>query len=315
MSPAPANTEGLEFGVAREQERLGALGLALRTLPAECRPRLVDAIGRQPPSQLGPFDALVVARRAGEVVAAAWGQPQPGAAASLWLPEAIGVAAEKVDGPLIGLVCRQVDHARMPMTQALLESDDDPRLAALLEAGFDRIAELFYLEWRDDESSKGALEDSACDSAVGFEPYHPRDRRRLERVVESTYTGSLDCPALEGRRAIADTIDGYRAIGQYDSRDWCFITHEGGDAGVLLLAQHDDPSQLELVYMGVTPAARGRGLGAAAVREAQRVAAARCVDRLVLAVDSTNKPARDHYADAGFTRWASRVALIRSLPR
>ena len=45
---------------------------------------------------------------------------------------------------------------------------------------------------------------------------------------------------------------------------------------------------MELIYLGVVPEARGRGLGIQLVRAAQRLAGADGCERLVTAVDAAN---------------------------
>jgi mycothiol synthase len=55
-----------------------------------------------------------------------------------------------------------------------------------------------------------------------------------------------------------------------------------------------------VIYLGLTPAARGRGLGRAVLRHALELARAH-VPRLELAVDLRNMPAVRLYQAAGFT--------------
>ena len=63
---------------------------------------------------------------------------------------------------------------------------------------------------------------------------------------------------------------------------------------------------MELVYMGVIPAHRGRHWGADIARHAQSVALAAGRHRLVLAVDASNGPAINMYASVGFRAWDRR---------
>jgi ribosomal protein S18 acetylase RimI-like enzyme len=72
---------------------------------------------------------------------------------------------------------------------------------------------------------------------------------------------------------------------------------------------------LELVYLGLTPAARGRGLGDLMMRRALALAAADGAGRLSLAVDSDNVPALKLYYRHGMQRVGAKLALMRRLDR
>ena len=69
------------------------------------------------------------------------------------------------------------------------------------------------------------------------------------------------------------------------------------------------------VYLGVTPTARGRGVGQAMMREAMAIGRSLQATRLTLAVDSRNVPALRLYYSHGLHRFASKIALIRDLRR
>jgi GNAT superfamily N-acetyltransferase len=70
---------------------------------------------------------------------------------------------------------------------------------------------------------------------------------------------------------------------------------------------------MELVYLGLTPHARGRGLGDLLVRQALAATAASCVSKLSLAVDSANRPALALYHRHGFQQVGHKLAMMRML--
>ena len=63
-----------------------------------------------------------------------------------------------------------------------------------------------------------------------------------------------------------EVLSGYRTTGVFDPQRWLLVRQDGEDVGCLLLADHPTSSQWELVYMGLVPEVRGRGLGIELVR-------------------------------------------------
>lgn len=303
-------TEPLIRVAANEAERREALSLALSPLDPGARGPLLDAVGAAEPQRLGPLDALFVAIQAGQVAAAAWAQPSPGRAAALWPPEWAGrrpVGAVAVEAALVAAAMRAVDAAGVEMTQALFENADDPRVEALGRGGFRKIAELDYLG----RTIPGAAV-RAAETLLSFEPHTQRGHARLKRVLRQTYVASLDCPGLDDLREVEDVLTGYRATGRYDPQHWLIASDlDGHDVGVVLVSEHPDADQAELIYMGVTHDARGRGLGARLIDQAVRVAASMGVDHLMAAVDRANTPAKRLYERAAFSRWAERHVYVR----
>lgn len=297
--------------VAIEAERRAALELVLRPLPPASRGPLLDSLASGGDHLLGPLDALIVAIDADEVVAAAWGQPSPGRAAALWPPEWLGPRPEDastVEAKLIIAVNALCDAAAVPMTQALFEIGDDPRIPALESVGYEPIATLDYLGRSIGTVPPAVL---AAKSPLAYAPYDASQRERLKRLLRQTYIDSLDCPGLDELRDLDDVLVGYGTTGRHDPGHWLFVQAGGEDVGVLLLAEHPDADQAELVYMGITPAARGNGYGALIVDHAVTIARQMGVDHLMVAVDRANAPARRVYDRADFAAWARRYVYVR----
>lgn len=297
--------------VAEEAERREALELTLRPLPAASRAPLLDSLAGGV-HLLEPLEALIVAVRANHVVAAAWGQPSPGRATALWLPEwqqTRPADATDVEVEMIRAINSLCDAATVPMTQVLCEIEDDPRIPALEAAGFASVATLDYLG-----RSIGTAALPAPNEAgpLDFVPYDRSQHDRLKQLIAQTYIGSLDCPGLDELRDLDDVLIGYGATGHHDPLHWLFVQEEGVDIGVLLLAEHPDADQAELIYMGVTPVARGRGHGIRIVDHALAVAQQMGVEHLMVAVDRANAPARRVYDRAVFAAWARRHVYVRA---
>lgn len=79
---------------------------------------------------------------------------------------------------------------------------------------------------------------------------------------------------------------------------------------MLLLGDHPDQNAVELVYVGVTPEARGAGLGRRLVEEGLRLGRERERVALFLAVDERNSYAVSVYEDLGFVPLARRELFL-----
>lgn len=217
-------------------------------------------------------------------------------------------AAETLRFALLTQLLDQLSASGVRLIQTLLTSDaaTDERLFA--QAGFARLADLIYLLGT---SAQAAEPPSSRE--LEFEAYRSSSHERFKQVVERTYLGSLDCPALDGVRDIEDVLAGYRVTGRFDPRKWLIVRAAGQDVGCLILA--DDPrlDQWELIYMGLVPEARGRRWGRTLVAQAQRMAGLAGRRHLMLSVDAANEPAVRTYTHAGFVRCDVRRVLFRLL--
>jgi mycothiol synthase len=229
-------------------------------------------------------------------------QIQSGKTALLWPPRVI--ATTQVDvRPLLQALLTALRNNGIEVVQALLLPTAKADRANLINAGFASAADLIYmtaerssfpqhcppsfLEW----------ENIACDDA------------RLQRLVQATYQGSLDCPVIDGWRQIDDVLRGYRETGTFNPSLWWIAKANNQEVGCLILADYPETHQWELVYLGVHPAHRGNGWGEAMVLWMQHLALKQDVDRIILAVDAANHPALNIYGDCGFLEFDRRVAL------
>ena len=108
-------------------------------------------------------------------------------------------------------------------------------------------------------------------------------------------------PELEGARGLEDILAGHRAAGLFVPGRWQLgrLAGEPEAAAVLLLTEVPGRDAWEVVYLGITPAARGRGLGRAVIRHALEAARSHA-PILELAVDLRNTPAVRLYRSTGF---------------
>jgi ribosomal protein S18 acetylase RimI-like enzyme len=214
---------------------------------------------------------------------------------------------------LADALCRYYGAGAKPVALAQLLLDPADRAIGDLyrRTGFDELAELIYLQ--KSVKSGGAFE--PLDDAWELANYSPESHALFADTIVRSYEGSLDCPALNGRRDVEDVIAGHQATGLFDPSMW-FVLREratGAALGVLLLNPTAASESVELVYLGLVPASRGKGVGDALMRLAVAETARREFTELSLAVDARNAPALRLYHRHGMRRVGSRVALVRDL--
>lgn len=114
-----------------------------------------------------------------------------------------------------------------------------------------------------------------------------------------------------------DVLADHRAAGEFDPALWQVALLVDDPVGVFLLSRIQNQSAMEVVYMGVTPEGRGRGVGDALIARAielattsGRVSASASPLALVLAVDERNIPAKGLYSRWGFVFLGAREAWI-----
>lgn len=286
--------------------RVAALRQLHAGLPADQQAALAFTLSALDPTDLGQWDGLFVESPAPEAAASTWVQRCPGNTAVVWPPPAESALAEL----LLQAAADFVDGRAIDLTQFLLPPDHAFAPATLRRAGFERLAELVYMAA---DVGVAAAPSPAFVPADGvqFIPGAFEQPERLAAIVERTYDGSRDCPALDGARPMDEVLAGYRAQGVYLPEQWHFVVADGRDSGVLILANHPTVGNWELVYMGVAPEARGCGVGEQVVRFALRAAATGGAARLVLAVDAENEPAMNVYRRANFYEWDRRLVYAR----
>jgi mycothiol synthase len=235
---------------------------------------------------------------------AIWVQPTPGNTAVVWPPAPESPWLVE----LFAAAANYVDSSQIALAQMIVSSDEGFLPQRLARGGFAHLADLLYLFA--EPHATGPL--IANEAGLRFVPHAGDENERLAALLEQTYEGTLDCPALDGARPIAEALAGYRAQGRFLAEHWYFVQDDmGRDVGALLLADHPAAGNWELVYMGLIPAARGRRLGERVVDYALVAASRGGAQRLVLAVDAANEPALSMYQRAGFVEWDRRTVYAR----
>ena len=133
-------------------------------------------------------------------------------------------------------------------------------------------------------------------------------------MLQATYAGSLDMPELEGARSLDDILESHMAAGRFVAERWQ-LGRLPGDAhasAILLLAEVPGRNVWEVIYLGLTKSARGRGLGRVVLEHAIELARIE-VPWLELAVDMRNTPAIRLYHSAGFVTRERRTVHLALL--
>ncbi len=212
---------------------------------------------------------------------------------------------------LIETTARELAGEDVVLLQSLVAPEQIAIATSLRGTGFTYLAELVYMEnpirnQRPNRPSPHNLRHLAYSDAL---------HGQFVSAVDLTYRESLDCPGLSGTRDPHDVVLGHRHTGDCDPvRDWHLALIDNEPAGVLLLSRVCGRPLTEVVYLGVAPAARGKGVGDALLSLAFDVARKSKSRAITLAVDRANTFARDLYARWEFSPIASRRAWIRRMP-
>jgi ribosomal protein S18 acetylase RimI-like enzyme len=327
------------------EARGAALEVLYRRVPAVLRDRLIADVLDEARRGEVDLSGLWVARdRAGRITAALLTQLLAGRAAAVWAPEVrVSWRRSALAAALVAAALADLKARGVRLAQAVLDESAEPRAGGdLTRGGMPRVTELVYLE-RDtaiplppsastDRLGRGSPDfdpDSGSvrrmteglparpESGPDFEwrLFDPALEAEFRAVLQATYVGSLDMPELEGVRGLDDILGGHRAAGVFVPGRWRLgrLPGEPAAAAVLLMAAVAGRDAWEVVYLGLTPAARGRGLGRAVLRHALELARDQ-VPRLELAVDIRNTPAVRLYRAAGFTVRDRRAVHLAVFP-
>jgi mycothiol synthase len=309
------------------EARAAALEVLYCRVPEGLRDQLIVEV--QDEATRGDIDlsGLWIAReRSGQIVGVVLTQPLAGKAAAVWAPEVKpSWCRPAVAGGLIRAALADLRERGFRLAQAVLDESAGCRAAGdLTRGGMPRVTELLYLE-RETAlplpfARTGPLEGDVAEwpsaDCFDWKPFEPGLEAEFRSVLQATYIGSLDMPELEGARSLDDIMETHRATGRFDSERWQlgYVAGKPEAASILLLAEVPSRDVWEVIYLGLTPAARGCGLGRAVIDRALKLARSH-VPRLELAVDCRNTPAARLYRSAGFALRDRRTVHLAVLSR
>jgi GNAT superfamily N-acetyltransferase len=198
---------------------------------------------------------------------------------------------------LLRAICGEGLAGGLSMVQSLVDPAMEANAESLTEAGFEAIAELIYMGL--------AVTAPPVESGPAGDNWTFRNGREfamteLTAVIRATYRDALDCPRLSGTRQMADVIKSHRNTGQFSPEWWWLLACDDVPAGCVLMNRTSRQGVAEVVYMGVVPEFRGKGIGGILMGRAISTLHENNCDTLRLAVDSRNIYAKRLYDRFGF---------------
>ncbi len=216
----------------------------------------------------------------------------------------------------IEAACRHMqEHDAPVLVQALPEPHEAWAIKALSEARFQRIGDLAYLRCplgSNVPRAEPMPPDIDVREVLDMAPGCP-DRVDLGCALERSYEDTLDCPDLCGMRTTDEVIESHLASGQWDPSLWWIVSTSASPQGCMLLSPNPEQGTVDLVYIGLGRALRGRGIAERLLAMGLARARTTGLSSMTCAVDRRNAPALRLYERLGFSEFAGRVALVRQI--
>ena len=250
----------------------------------------------------------------GDLIASVLAAPSPGRTATLFVTSPRSDAGIEPVATLVDHAARHGAELDVSLVQALVEPGRPRELAAFERGGLRRIAMLRSMERP--RPRRGEVEAPPLPTGLALETFHEGLAADTIEALERSYVDTLDCPGLTGLRRGEDILAGHRGSGRFDPSLWTLVrARDGSRAGrvvaTCLMNPHPASASVELVYLGIDPELRGKGLGGALLARGLAAVSRRAERRITLAVDDANLPALALYRRFGFRGEVSRAALVR----
>ena len=105
-------------------------------------------------------------------------------------------------------------------------------------------------------------------------------------------------------------IAGYQGVPGCRLDRWWLAWQDEQTVGILIMVELQGQAAWELLYVGLVPEARGRGLGREMTLKAINDAFGAGAERMTLTVDARNEPALRMYAALGFEEFDRRAVYL-----
>lgn len=251
-----------------------------------------------------------------ELVASVLAAPSPGRTATLLVTSPRSDADIETVAGLVDHAARHGAEIDVALVQALVEPGRARELAAFERGGLRRIAMLRAMERP--RPRRGEFTMPALPAGLELESFRDGLAGDTIEALERSYIDTLDCPGLTGLRRGADILAGHRGSGRFDPSLWTLVRARCGSRAGRIIAtclMNPQPASnaVELVYLGIDPEFRGKGLGGILLARGLDAVSRRPERRVTLAVDDANLPALALYRRFGFHGDVARAALVRAV--
>jgi len=250
-----------------------------------------------------------VAMQCRRAVASALIVPADGRTAMLFLSPATDPRYIPTAARLARTASTEQCRGETNLIQALLDPTQTAEHDALTQAGYGDLAKLVYME----RPVREPYRPLNLDPQLTVHHYSARTRGHFAGAILASYQQTLDCPGLLGLRSIDDIIAGHLATGVFEPHLWFAVTHGDEPVGVMLLNKVPQRRALELVYLGLNPTWRGKGIARRLVEHGITLVTKQRLSTMILAVDDTNAPALRLYRELNFSESGHKVAMIFTL--
>ncbi|MCL2303852.1 MAG: MtaA/CmuA family methyltransferase [Planctomycetaceae bacterium] len=279
-----------------------SLSLAFADLAPQERELRIETVSRQ---QAAP--GLFTVTRNAKIVGAVYSELRSDKTLLLWPP---GTLEENTE--VRSALYRRIDlYAEETGADPIIAFVEDRPREELEQAGFEYVSNILTLIADevsfpmvvDSEGDSGRLSFVTGQNDTIFEDMTP--------LFERTFEQTNDFPTLVGVTPTAEVLRSYQTGAGYRPELWFFAQHDTENVGCLILADHPEFGQLELLYLGILPEHRGRKYSYAFVQHAQRIARRLGRRMVTVAVDSQNQAALRVYIRCGFRQWSKKSLFLK----
>jgi ribosomal protein S18 acetylase RimI-like enzyme len=228
----------------------------------------------------------------------------PGALGVAWLPRGENL---QIEDALTFAACNWLQQSGVKVCQSFALFPERSEMASLERNGFKHVTHLVYLR-RDVDLEAGWGD--APEPPINCIHNESRPTSEQLDVLLATQEATLDCPELNGFRTPEEVLESYFPGNQSSSSWWLTRGEQEKPVGVFLFDKGPEPAVLELSYLGLIPAARGRGLGGAALSFVNRIAGESGYHFVTVTVDARNEPALRLYQKYGFVETERREVYL-----
>ncbi|WP_200761437.1 GNAT family N-acetyltransferase [Poriferisphaera corsica] len=236
--------------------------------------------------------------------------PTPGGAGMIFLsPTASADQTPILQALTQAMLAAQPRASANTLYQSLIELNQTHQQTALLAAGFSHLALLNYMQIRLGYASPPSTSQFTQQN-IQTHTYSDQSHPLFERAIQDSYIDTLDCPGLLGKRSIQNVIAGHKATGDFDPNLWHVFTQDQSPIAVMLISKLGKNQTAELVYLGIAPSHRNKGLAKQFLSFGMQLASYEAQRKLITAVDNNNVPAVKLYKSLGFIQTGAKNALI-----